>query len=202
MQSGWEVQVKAFLSKITAFIFAYAVMRPGVNALRTPVYPEMVKLMDGEEVTFEKFRFRRDEIRAALEGFLFTNGRPVTRAILTWWAMQYPGQKLLDKFTRFDIEHIYPNRRMRDTPLLKEANFEALGNKSILEKEINIRASDYRFEDKRKYYLGNGQNGTKVEELRELAASSDFTEGMIEARTQSIIDAFIRYLECSGLLLD
>ena len=122
MQSGWEVQVKAFLSKITAFIFAYAVMRPGVNALRSPVYPEMVKLVEGEEVTFEKFRFRRDEIRAAFEGFLFTNGRPVTRAILTWWAMQYPGQKLLDKFTRFDIEHIYPNRRMRDTPLQKESN--------------------------------------------------------------------------------
>ena len=197
-----EEAFKAFLSRITAFIFAYAVMRPGVNALRSPVYPEMVKLMEGEEVTFEKFRFRRDEIRAAFEGFLFTNGRPVTRAILTWWAMQYPGQKLLDKFTRFDIEHIYPNRRMRDTPLQKESNFEALGNKSILEKEINIRASDYRFEDKRKYYLGNGQNGTNVEELRQLAMSPDFTEAMIEARTKAIVEAFIGYLESSALLID
>ena len=31
-------------------------------------------------------------------------------------------------------------------------NMESLGNKSILEKKINIRASDYRFSDKIKYY--------------------------------------------------
>ena len=37
----------AFLNKITAFIFAYAITNPGVNALRTPVYDEMVNIVKG-----------------------------------------------------------------------------------------------------------------------------------------------------------
>ena len=35
-----------FLNKITAFIWAYSVMRPGVNALRSPVYPEMINIVN------------------------------------------------------------------------------------------------------------------------------------------------------------
>lgn len=38
---------------------------------------------------------------------------------------------------------------------------ESLGNKSILEKKINIRASDYRFSDKIKYYQGFTTNKGK-----------------------------------------
>lgn len=34
-----------FLNKITGFIWTYAVTNPGVNALRTPVYAEMVKIV-------------------------------------------------------------------------------------------------------------------------------------------------------------
>lgn len=193
-----------FLRRITAFILAYAVMRPGVNALRSPVYPEMVNLATSKniDVTFEKFRFHRTEIRTALEHFVFTNGRPVTRAILTWWAMQHQAQPMLDKFIPFDIEHIYPNRRMRETPLKREANFEALGNKSILEKRINIRASDYRFEDRRKYYIGEIGDGTQIAELRELAQRTIFTEDMIEERTTAILDSFINELEVNQLLID
>ena len=66
--------------------------------------------------------------------------------------MQNPDQLVLDIFTAFDIEHIYPSRRMKESPLKNSNNFESLGNKSILEKRINIRASDYRFEDKIRYY--------------------------------------------------
>lgn len=199
-----EVAFNLFLRRITAFILAYAVMRPGVNALRSPVYPEMVSLATSEntDVTFEKFRFHRTEIRTALEHFVFTNGRPVTRAILTWWAMQHQAQPMLDKFIPFDIEHIYPNRRMRETPLKREANFEALGNKSILEKRINIRASDYRFEDRRKYYIGEIGDGTQIAELRELAQRTIFTEDMIEERTTAILDSFINELEVNQLLID
>jgi len=37
---------KNFLSKITSFILAYSITNPGVNALRTPLYAEMVKLVN------------------------------------------------------------------------------------------------------------------------------------------------------------
>ena len=109
-------------------------LHPGVNALRTPVYPEMVNLANGGNVSFEKYRFNPAEIHAAMESFDFTNGRPVTRSILTWWAMQRPDQPLLDQSKTFDIEHIYPRRRNLTSPLSNKKNLEALGNKSILEK--------------------------------------------------------------------
>ena len=34
-----------FLNTITLFIWAYAIMRPGVNALRQPAYPEMIHIV-------------------------------------------------------------------------------------------------------------------------------------------------------------
>ena len=39
-----DAEFEKFLSKITAFIFAYALTNPGVNALRTPIYSEMLKV--------------------------------------------------------------------------------------------------------------------------------------------------------------
>ena len=38
-----------FLNKITAFIWTYAITNPGVNALRTPVYAEMVNIVTNME---------------------------------------------------------------------------------------------------------------------------------------------------------
>ena len=198
-----ESAFEEFLTRITAFIFAYAVLHPGVNALRTPVYPEMVNLANGGNVSFEKYRFNRAEIHAAMESFDFTNGRPVTRSILTWWAMQRPDQPLLDQSKTFDIEHIYPRRRNLTSPLSNKKNLEALGNKSILEKSVNIQVSDYRFEDKRKYYLGEIGKGTQITDLLMLARENmDFTEDMIEGRTQQIIKGFISFLEENQLLQD
>ena len=198
-----EEAFNQFLDKITAFIIAYAVIRPGVNALRTPVYPEMVNLVTGMDVKFENHKFSKDIINNALKSFSFTNGRPVTRSMLTWWAMQNPDQIVLDKFTAFDIEHIYPSRRMKECPLKNSNNFESLGNKSILEKRINIRASDYRFEDKIRYYLGKleKREPTKIEDLKLLAESlTDFTEVDIENRTQQIINSFVSYLDQNSLI--
>lgn len=34
-----------FLQKITGFIWTYAITNPGINALRTPVYAEMVNIV-------------------------------------------------------------------------------------------------------------------------------------------------------------
>ena len=39
---------------------AYALIYPGVNALRTPFYPEMINVVENRPVTFEGFKF--DEI--------------------------------------------------------------------------------------------------------------------------------------------
>ena len=108
-----------------------------------------------------------------------------------------------------EVEHIYARKRNEFEPLKNRANLEALGNKAMLEKGVNIRAADFRFEDKRKYYLGfkdgRGQDkaGTRIRELAEMARTcEDFTEADIEARTTKIIDSFVSYLGEVGLLTD
>ena len=198
-----------FLHKITAFIWAYAFTNPGVNALRTPVYAEMVNLINGQDIDFGEYRFEAKRLQGIIANFKFTNIRPITKSMLAWWAFQQTQQNLLPLTTIFQIEHIFAvNRQEKEQSLQDSANLEALGNKSFLERCSNIRASDYRFEDKVKYYKGEIIGRGKPKEATELAElinlsnkQSDFTEKDIVSRDHSIIDGFIKYVEANGLLL-
>lgn len=198
-----------FLNLITGFIFAYAIERPGVNALRAPVYPEMVSIVRREPVTFSNRRFDAREIAERFRAYEFTNGRPITKSILAWWAFNDPAQPLIDIDTSIEIEHIYARKRAEVTPLRDRRNLESLGNKALLEKRVNIRAADYKFTDKKKFYTGftdgNGKErkGTEIAELRRLAAErEDFTESDIEVRTDEIIGAFVGFLGSCGLIAE
>ncbi|MBO4405628.1 MAG: DUF262 domain-containing protein [Alphaproteobacteria bacterium] len=195
----------SFLEKITAFIFAYAVLRPGVNALRTPIYTEMVKIINGTQVDFFDFRFEIENTKNMFFNFSFDNLKPTTKALLTWWAFCDENQDLPNEDQEYQIEHIFANNRPSDN--LSEKDRESLGNKSLLEKRINIRASDYRFCDKKKYYRGeyknkNGkqQEKTNIAELLQLSEEKDdFTEKDIAERNEKIINSFIDHLRNNGL---
>lgn len=143
-----------------------------------------------------------------MSSYVFTNGRPITKSILAWWAYTDPNQELMSLDTNLEIEHIYSKKRQENENSLKEkSSLEALGNKALLEKNINIRASDYRFTDKIKYYQGytssNGKlkHGTKVHELLKLSnEKNDYTEQDIVERKESIIGGFIQYLKDNELI--
>lgn len=203
-----EAQFGAFLDKITGFIWTYAVTNPGVNALRTPVYAEMVNIVNSQPVTFSGYKFSPDKVISMFSNFTFNNIRPITKAMAAWWAFQNEDQKLISLETVLEIEHIYArNRQDKEKALANPHNLEALGNKALLEKRINIRAADYRFVDKKKYYVGfvNGRNqkkeGTQIQELIELAnRKDDFTEADIEARSSSIMREFIFFLTKNDLI--
>lgn len=197
-----------FLTKITAFIWAYAITNPGVNALRAPVYTEMINIVNNVPVEFKNYLFDEQLIRDLFNAFSFFNARPITKSMLVWFAFTNEKQEILSLETIIEIEHIYAkNRQDKENTLKNSKNLEKLGNKSFLEKRINIRASDYRFEDKIKYYQGftNSRNqkkeGTKNIELLSLATSHiDFTENDIEKRNDLIINSFINFLKCNSLL--
>lgn len=114
----------------------------------------------------------------------------------------------INEATNLEIEHIYSKKRQENENSLKEkSSLESLGNKALLEKNINIRASDYRFTDKIKYYQGytsaNGKlkHGTKVHELLKLSnEKSDYTEQNIVERKESIIEGFLQYLKDNELI--
>ena len=203
-----EDQFYRFLSKITGFIWTYPVTNPGVNALRTPVYAEMVSIVNSQPVTFVDFKFEADKVQSMFANFTFNNSRPITKSMLAWWAFQDDDQELFPLETVLEIEHIYArNRHDKDKSLTDVKNLEALGNKALLEKRINIRAADYRFEDKIKYYQGfvNSRNqkkeGTRNHELHHLSETlTDFTEKDILDRTEEIMAKFLDYLRENGLL--
>ena len=203
-----DAKLDEFLSKSIGFIWTYAITNPGVNALRSPIYKEMVNIVNNEEVTFDGYKFEEERVRSFFDNYSFTNQRPITKAMLTWWAFTDENQPLLSLETVFEIEHIYAKSRQdKEKSLTNTSNLESLGNKALLEKRINIRASDYRFVDKIKYYQGftNSQNqvkdGTKIYELTNLASNAtDFTETDIVDRNKNMMNTFIEYLYSNNLM--
>ncbi len=199
-----------FLNKITAFIWMYAFMRPGVNALRSPTYPEMIEIVNDRVVDFEEYRFEADAVRNAIENYAFTNGRPITKSMLAWWEYHDEKQQLIPLDVALEIEHIFSRKRQENEGSLTDKNrLESLGNKILLEKNINIRASDYRFSDKKKYYngftndKGKYKAGTQNTELVMMAEQKDdFCEEDIVVRKKAIIDSFIGYLKQNKLTLE
>ena len=202
-----ENDLLEFLNKITAFIWAYSIFKPGVNSLRTPVYAEMLKVVQGVKVDFAEFKFNRSNILSMFHNYGFYNGRPVTKSMLAWWAFNNEKQPFFSIDTKLDIEHIFAKNRADHDNLSSRRSLELLGNKALLEKRINIRAADYKFADKKKYYdgftnaRGVVKEGTKNVELTSLASTnSDFTEQDIKARNEAIINGFIDYLAKNDLL--
>ncbi|MFR9546822.1 MAG: DUF262 domain-containing protein [Rikenellaceae bacterium] len=197
-----------FLNKITAFIWTYAVTNPGVNALRTPIFAEMINIVNNRCVSFDGFHFDSMKVKSMFNNFSFLNGRPITKSMIAWWAFNNNEQPLLSLDSTYELEHIYPRSRQdKEGSLRNTKNIDLLGNKALLEKRINIRASDYRFCDKVKYYNGyiNSKaikvDGTKNQELANFAVTySDFVETHIIDRNNAIIDTFVDYLK-SNLLL-
>ena len=184
-------------------------MRPGVNALRTPTYPAMIDIVNGNEVTFADFKFDANQVRKMLENYEFTNQRPITKSLLTWWAYTAVDQTLIAADITLEIEHIFSRQRQINEKSLKNSsNIESIGNKALLEKGLNIRASDYRFQDKKKYYMGftndkgKKKEPTMISELKEMAQSrNDFQEIDITNRKKVIIEKFIEYLKAKDLIL-
>lgn len=203
-----ELQLDEFLTKIIAFVWAYSFANPGVNALRTPVYAEMINIVTNKDINFDEHKFEENNLKIAINSFEFKNGRPITRSMLTWWAFINENQTTPTLSTNFDIEHIFARKRQEnDKTLSNTKNLEALGNKVLLEDKINIRASDYRFIDKVKYYKGftndKGQHkdGTIISELINLAITNeDFTELNIIKRTEDITNEFISFLKQNNLI--
>lgn len=195
-----------FLDKITAFIFAYAITSPGVNALRTPVYDEMVNIVKGGEATFSKYKFNKAQARTSFENYVFTNQRGATRSMITWYAFTFPNQNLLGSNEIFHLEHIYSKKRQEMEGGLKtESNIDSLGNKILLESSINIKASDYRFEDKKKIYSGEQRRGnykdpSKIHEIAELIGYVEFEEGQVIDRNKRILDKFFDFLQKEDLI--
>ena len=201
-----DTKFGTFLDRITAFIFAYAITNPGLNSLRTPVYDEMINIINGNDATFSKYKFNQSQARSFFENYVFTNQRGITRSMITWYAYTFPHQQLLDLNEIYHLEHIYPKKRQEmENGLKSDDSLDSLGNKILLEASINIRASDYRFEDKKKIYSGDQRRGkykdsSKIAEIEELINYTEFEESQLIDRNTLILDKFFDFLQNEDLL--
>lgn len=196
-----------FLNTITLFIWAYAIMRPGVNALRTPTYPEMIQIVKDKPVQFDNNKFDKESLLTALNNYEFTNGRLITKSMLAWWMYHNPKQEIILAESNMEVEHIYSKKRQENDEGISLSDLESLGNKALLEKTINIRAADYKFCDKVKYYKGYTTSSGKIKagtmdaELLGIAETHvDFTKQDILDRKAYIINSFVTALEKAGLI--
>ena len=193
-----------FADKITALILINGVLDFGKQTIRRPFVLEFKNIYNGEPIKFEQYRQKKSLVRNRLADMNFSNSKPITRAMLAWWTFQNPAQELPPLGAELQIEHILPKKRQELHNVLSNPELlETLGNKSLLEKTINIRAADYRLVDKKIFYLGDGKKaGTFNLELRRLSEThDDFTEEDINQRNEEIFDAFIKYLQEQDLLL-
>lgn len=203
-----EIEFYNFLDKIIAFIFGYSLIKPGVSALKIPIFTELVNIINNIPIEFKKHKINKELIIQLFNDYdTFTNNRPITKSILAWWAFYQKNQKIFNLDKSFHIEHIYAKKRYEiDKDLQNKENIELIGNKILLENHVNIRAADYRFKDKKIYYRGYTTNdgvqkeGTGIEEFQTLMAKEDFNEKDIVDRTVEIRDSFINYLEKIDLI--
>jgi hypothetical protein len=182
-----------------------AVDQPGVQAIRRPFFVEFQNILHDRELNFTDFILDEENFKIKFATTKFSNTKAITRAILAWWLFQNEKQELPPIGTKLEIEHIYARKRNEMEPLPHESFLEWFGNKALLEKNINIRASDYRFADKKKYYLGKirkkNDSPTFNLELQNLAVThEDFNANDIRERNKKISDCFIEYLKENHLL--
>lgn len=194
-----------FLERITAFIWAYTLTHPGVNALRKPVFYGMVQIVRGQTVTFANDDlFEREDFIRVFRNYRFSNQRQITKSMLAWWAFQFDKQELLDLGCDLQTEHIYAQKRVKLDPIGSiQEKIDWLGNKSLLEKEINSTASNHHFVDKARIYKGLHRKKalTRIYELLKMAdQQTDFTEDDIIRRNERILNGFVDYLDRCGLL--
>ncbi len=197
-----------FLSSLVLFVLTNSVVNHASNSLRTPIFTEMISIIDGDANNFKNSAIKKELVINSIENFQFSNNKPITKSMLAWWAYENEGQVLIKLSDDFQIEHIFARKR-RDLNMdaISEDELELLGNKSLLEKTVNVRASDYRFDDKKKKYCGyqtaNGihKKGTNINELVKLSMNTnDFGCDEILKRNDEIITRFISELEKNGLV--
>lgn len=191
---------KEFLDKSIAFFWGAVVNGTSLGSIKNPIFKAMKDIVDDNEITLREFS--EEGIKSSLEHYDFRNGRPITKAMLTWWSVIEKGENL-DLSKEYDIEHIYAKKLYDDIGGLEDKKtLELLGNKSLLEKRINVRVSDNWFEVK--CTMKNGYNASVIKEMQEMADNygKRFEEKDILSRNKMIHEAFLKFLKTNGILFE
>ena len=179
-----------FLKKITAFLFARYVERPGVNAIKDEVYRACIAIYHDQEIKLE-IKLNEHQLKERFE----PDSR-IAKGLILLHAYLHKKQKQLLPLN-FQVEHIFP-KKWQDTNYKgwtkksAEEYLEKFGNKAAIEKKINIQAGNEYFGRKKDKY-----KKSKVQVIKSLSqiTSNDWVKSNIEDRDAKFKNDIVNFLK-------
>lgn len=198
-QENYEKEFVQFLDKTIAFFWGATVNSITLGSCKGPIFKAMANIKNKENIELILPNETNEEnTRNSLNIYSFTNGRPITRAMLMWWSILHNNEDL-DINHKYDIEHIYARNYQNVYEGLSDNKYlEYLGNKSLLEKSVNIPAGPNGFEVKcKKHY-----KKSKIKEMQNIGEKYNYTFGQKEIinRNDEMINDFIEFLKNNNVL--
>lgn len=188
----FKEEFEIFLSKLLAFLITKFISAPTVNAIKDDVYNSCIEIENNNRLQF-RLNWNRDIIEQDIKDH---DSSRISRALLLMDAYLNPNQKELIPKT-FDVEHIFPKVWQNTnyngwTKADADKYLDYLGNKTVLEKKINIQAGNGYFGRKKEKYLtsliANAQDLGVLEQ-------NDWLIKDIEDRQKRFTDRIVNFLE-------
>ena len=190
-EENFNFNFEVFLKKLCAVLIISYLRSPTVNSIKSPVLKLNQKIFLSSEPEFNDF----PEISEVSKDKLIYAGKNAVKMVLKLFA--YAEQDELMPSV-WEIEHIFPQKwddHFFDSSYSDEKireMIEHLGNKTPLEKKLNIAASNGYFYQKRKEY-----DETKITVTKKITPSNpekDWTIEDITIRDEKLYSAFVQIL--------
>ena len=193
---AFESDFEIMLQNLVAFLFAKFIEKPTVNAIKDDIYSSCISINTENKLNY-KFTFNEQFLSQRIEEF---SSSRLSRALLLLYAYLNPEQtKPIPN--SFHIEHIFP-KKWQNTNYngwtKEDANLylDRFGNKTVIEKKLNIQAGNGYFRAKKEKYDISG-----IATVQELAKypKDDWIQSDIENREakfkQTLMDFFKKNLK-------
>lgn len=203
-----EKSFAEFLERLLAFLIAHSITCTSTRQLRGYAFKTLANLKTPVSKGLKPYTFSAEAIKSEMQNFGVKRQKTLMKSlVLNWWTFRDGNQIIPPIEQKFDVEHIFPkNLASGFESLVNKNSLELLGNLALLEHGKNVNAASYRFEDKRKVYIGfekkgKFQQGTMNPELKHLAETkSEFTETDIIKRNEQMISEILAFIDKHNFL--
>ena len=186
----FDEDFQILLKKLIAFLFAKFIEQPTVNAIKDDIYNSCISIHTNNKIQ-HKFSLNEQSLKQKIERH---SSSRISRALLLLYAYQNPNQWELIP-TTFDIEHIFPKKWQNTnyhgwTKEDAELYLDKFGNKTVLEKKLNIQAGNGYFGIKKNRY-----SESNIATIKDLSTypSQDWVKEDIEKREIIFNEIIINY---------
>ncbi|MDY3548382.1 DUF262 domain-containing HNH endonuclease family protein [Riemerella anatipestifer] len=189
---SFDSDFQLLLKKLIAFLFSKFIDQPSVNAIKDDIYSSCISINNNNELQY-KFALNESIFKQQFDNH---SSSRISRALLLLYAYLNPNQSELIPYT-FDIEHIFPKKWQNTNYYGWSYDDAALyldrfGNKTVIEKKLNILAGNNYFGNKKQKY---GQSS--IQTVLDLSNyhKNDWTKEDIENREELFKEKLIEFFK-------